>query len=65
MLELVRYQKKKQTLEEEIIYSSSYLWKEERKQKKNLGGFADMATYSIPYIQIKKIANVRHQISGL
>lgn len=68
MLELVRYQKKEESLteeKEEIIYSSSDLWKEERKHKKSLGCFADMVTYSIPYIQIKKIANFRHQIFGL
>ena len=68
MLELVRYQKKKESIteeKEEIIYSSSDLWKEERKHKKSLGCFADMVTYSIPYIQIKKIANFRHQIFGL
>ena len=68
MLELVRYQKKKESIteeKEEIIYSSSDLWKEERKHKKSLGCFADMVTYSIPYIQIKKIANFRHQILGL
>ena len=68
MLELVRYQKKAVNLteeKEEIIYSSSDLWREERKRKKSLGCFADMVTYSIPYIQIKKIANFRHQIFGL
>ena len=68
LLELVRYQKKEQTLEEEkeeIIYSSSHLWKEERKRKKSLGCFADMVTYSIPYVEIKKIANFRHHILGL
>ena len=68
MLELVRYQKKEESLteeKEEIIYSSSDLWKEERKHKKSLGCFADMPTYSIPYLQIKKIANFRHQIFGL
>ena len=68
MLELVRYQKKEVHLtkeKEEIIYSSSVLWREEWKRKRSLGCFADMATYSIPYLQIKKIANFRDQIFGL
>ena len=68
MLELVRYQKKKEPMEKEkekIIYSSSHLWSEERKRKKQLGSFADMPTYSIPYQQVKKIANFRYQIFGL
>ena len=57
MLELVRYQKKKEVLakeKEEIIYSSSELWTQERKRKKSLGCFADMVTYSIPYVEIKR-----------
>ena len=68
MLELVRYQKKKAPMPEEkaeIIYSSSHLWSEERKRKKHLGSMADMTIYSIPYPQIKKIANFKNQIFGL
>ena len=68
MLELVRYQKKGlqvAALSEAVIYSSSYMWREERKRKRELGQLADMPVYSIPYHQIKKIANFKAQIFGL
>ena len=68
MLELVRYQKEKLPMAEGIdtvIYSSSRMWSEERKRKRELGQMADMPVYSIPYHQIKKIANFKAQIFGL
>ena len=68
MLELVRYQKQelpKVVGNEDIIYSSSQMWREERKRRNELGQLADMKVYSIPYTQIKKIANFKAQIFGL
>ena len=68
MLELVRYQKEELAIAvgcEDVIYSSSRMWSEERKRKKELGQMADMPIYSIPYHQIKKIANFKAQIFGL
>lgn len=68
MLELVRYQKKELKMAEgaeEVIYSCGQVWKEERKRQKELGNKADMPVYSIPYHQIKKIANFKAQIVGL
>ena len=68
MLELVRYQKEelpKVVGNEDIIYSSSQMWREERKRRTELGQLADMKVYSIPYTQIKKIANFKAQIFGL
>ena len=68
MLELVRYQKEvleKAVCDEAVIYSSSRMWSEERKRKRELGQMADIPVYSIPYEQIKKIANFKAQIVGL
>ena len=68
MLELVRYQKEelpKAAGNEDIIYSSSQMWREERKRRNELGQLAEIKTYSIPYTQIKKIANFKAQIFGL
>lgn len=68
MLELVRYQKEslpKAAGCEEVIYSSSQLIASERKRKRELGNLADIPVYSIPYVQIKKIANLKNQIFGL
>lgn len=68
MLELVRYQKKELQMTvgcEAVVYSSSRMWSEERKRKRELGQLADMPVYSIPYNQIKKIANFKAQIVGL
>ena len=68
MLELVRYQ----TVElpqvsgaEETIYSATKIFSEERKQKEQVGIYADMPVYSIPYPQIKKIASLKNHIWGL
>ena len=68
MLELVRYQKEELSMaagSEAVIYSSSGMWREERKRKRELGQLTDMPIYSIPYNQIKKIANFKAQIFGL
>ena len=68
MLELVRYQKEaleKAVCDEVVIYSSTRMWSEKRKRKRELGQMADMRVYSIPYDQIKKIANFKAQIVGL
>ena len=68
MLELVRYQKKEVARAagcEEVIYSSSELFKMERKRRKELGGMADVPVYSIPYPQIKKMAALKNHIWGL
>ncbi len=37
----------------------------ENRNRKNLGNLADMPIYSIPYLQIKKIAAHKNQIWGL
>ena len=67
MLELVRYQKERleKAVVVEIVIYSSRMWTEERKRKRELGQMADMPVYSIPYHQIKKIANFKAQIFGL
>ena len=68
MLDLVRYQKEQEELSiacEEVIYRSNEMFAMERKRKKELGNLADIPTYSIPYVQIKKIAHFKNQICGL
>lgn len=68
MLELVRYQKKQMPKAagcEDVIYSSTRMFSEERKRRENLGEMADMHTYSIPYIHVKKIAALRNHVWGL
>ena len=68
MLELVRYQKEelpKVAGGEDMIYSCGEMRIMENKKRKELGVYADMPVYSIPYPQIKKIANFRNNIWGL
>ena len=68
MLDLVRYQKEQEETSiacEEVIYRSNEMFAMERKRKKELGSLAGIPTYSIPYVQIKKIANFKNQICGL
>ena len=68
MLELVRFQKKGLPLAagcEEVIYSCEQMLASERKNRKRLGTLADVIIYSIPYPQIKKIANFKDHIYGL
>lgn len=68
MLSLVRFQKTvlpKAAGNEETIYSSGQMLAMERRNREKLGILADLHTYSIPYPQIKKIANLKNQIWGL
>lgn len=68
MLELVRYQKqelKAAAGAENVIFSAYDILQAERKNKKRLGAMADMPVYTIPYPQIKKIANFKNHILGL
>lgn len=68
MLELVRYQKEKIWKEEsceEVIYSCEAMLRAERKRSRELGNKANMPIYSIPYPQVKKIANFKNHIYGL
>ena len=68
MLELVRYQKTvdpKAVGCEDVVLSCAELLLQESEHRKRLGAFADTKTYSIPYTQIRKIANFKSQIYGL
>jgi len=68
MLELVRYQKKVLPVAvgcEEIRSSCSTVLYSERKNRKELGGMADIPIYSLPYTQVRKIASLRNRIWGL
>lgn len=68
MLELVRFQKEelpKAAGCETVIYSSNQMFSMERKRRENLGVLANMRTYSIPYTQVRKIANLKEHIFGL
>lgn len=68
MLELVRFQKKELPLAagcEEVIYSCEQVLATERNNRKRLGNLADNTIYSIPYPQIKKIANFKNHIYWL
>lgn len=68
MLELVRYQKrehKKAAGAEEVIFSSNQMFAIEQANRRRLGSLADIPVYTIPYPQIKKIANFKDHIWGL
>ena len=68
MLELVRFQKEKLPVAagcEEVIYSSSRMFSDERKKREELGMLADLPVYSIPYAQIRKIAALKNHIWDL
>lgn len=68
MLELVRYQrreKKAAGAEWMECLSGAKIIQEEHRQAREAGMFDDMPIYSIPYPQIKKIANFRSRIYGL
>ena len=68
MLELVRYQKTllpKAVGCEEVVSSCAELLLQESKHRQNLGVYANTKTYSIPYSQIRKIANFKGHIYGL
>lgn len=70
MLELVRFQKEsahKVAGAEELSLplSSAEMLRAERTNRNKLGKMADTKIYSIPYTQVKKIANFKNQITGL
>lgn len=68
MLELVRYQKeehKQAAGAEEVIFSAEDILSVERANKRRLGALADIPVYTIPYPQIRKIANFKAHIWGL
>ena len=68
MLELVRFQKKELPMvagAEEVIYSSAKMIVAENAKKRELGVYADLPVYNIPYPHIKKIAAIRNHIWGL
>lgn len=67
MLELIRYQREeKQAVgAEKPAFSSSDIIKMERENKKRLGDFADMKTYTIPHPHFRKMANFNNYIRGL
>lgn len=68
MLELVRYQKTvlpKAAGCEEVVLSCAELLSQESKRRQSLGVLADTKTYSIPYTNIKKIANFKNHLYGL
>ncbi len=68
MLELVRYQQKEQDKAagcEEVIFSCRQLLSQERKRRDELGIYGGLRIYSIPYPQVKKIANFKNHIYGL
>ena len=62
MLNLVRYQRgsfKMASGAEEVIYSASEMIASENRNRERLGSMADMHIYSIPYLQIRKIAALK------
>lgn len=68
MLELVRYQKEILPVAagwEDVVLSCKTMLREEGKRRRILGNMANMPIYSIPYPQIKKIANFKDHIYGL
>ena len=68
MLELVRYQKEILPVAagcEDVVLSCETMLREEGKRRRILGNMANMPIYSIPYPQIKKIANFKDHIYGL
>ena len=68
MLELVRYQKEILPVAvgcEEVVLSCTSMLREEGKRRRTLGNMANTPIYSIPYPQIKKIANFKDHIYGL
>ena len=68
ILELVRYQKTllpKAAGCEEVVSSCAELLLQESKHRQNLGVYANTKMYSIPYPQIRKIANFKGHIYGL
>ena len=68
MLELVRYQRqelKQAAGAETPTFSACDILAMENAHKRRLGSLADIPVYTIPYPQIKKIANFKDHIWGL
>lgn len=68
MLALVRYQRQgfpKAAGMEEMICSAEEVLRNERKNWRAQGIYADMPSYTIPYAQIRKIATLKDHIRGL
>ena len=68
MLELVRYQKRELKMAagaEMQRMSGAYILEQEHAYEREIGTLANMHVYSIPYPQIKKIANFKNHIWGL
>ena len=68
MLELVRYQRqelKQAAGAEQPTFSAWDILAMENAHKRRLGSLADISVYTIPYPQIKKIANFKDHIWGL
>ena len=68
MLELVRFQKtelKKAAGCEDVVYSCGDILACERENREKYKGKPNVKSYSIPYPQIKKIANFKNHIYGL
>lgn len=68
MLELVRYQKERLPKAvgcEAVVCSCGEMLSQEGKNRRELGAIADLPIYSIPYPQVKKIANFKGHIYGL
>ena len=68
MLKLVRCQKvelPKVAGAEEVVYSAAKIIVEENARKRDLGIYADMPTYSIPYEKVRNIAAIKNHIWGL
>ena len=67
-MELVQYQREELPMAagaEEVIYSASDMIVAENRNREQLGIYADIPIYSIPYPQIKKIAALKNHIWGL
>ena len=47
-----------------IELSAAKILNSERKNKREFGAFADIPVYSIPYLQIKKIASLKIIFGG-
>ena len=68
MLELVRCQREelqKVSGGEDVTTTCEDIIRAEQANRKRLGALANVPTYSIPYAQVKKIANFRRHIWGL
>ena len=50
---------------EDITTTCGDIIRAEQANRKRLGALANVPTYSIPYAQVKKIANFRRHIWGL